>query len=534
MLSIVLQKKIVNYVFILILGSLSVFAFAPLLARLSMSIRSCFINVMFESLSHYTLWGLVAAFIQLSITVGVILRVMLTRHPPGSSFAWILITGMIPFAGFVLYLIFGERPIGQLRSKRYRALLLRHRKMHRQKLTPTGPLPQHLARHRTLIHLATRVSNQPVTFGSRLQLLSTTDTIFNAIINDINHAARSIHMEFYIWHSAGRVQAVADALIAAKKRGCSVRLLVDDFGSRGFLKGRHCEEFRRNGIEIAAAMPMRLAHLFGLQRADLRLHRKTIVIDGKIAYTGSLNMIDPLEYDVAKTVGAWVDAMVRIVGPAVPPLEKIFQIDWALQPDGNMSDHKPLPINRCTPQYGRGTVITVASGPYTSHDPNLYLLLETINNARFSLTITTPYFVPNEAMVAAILNAAYRGVRVKIILPQKTDSVLVGYAAKRYFDDLLQAGVKIFYYKGGLLHTKSISVDEEYAIFGTVNFDNRSIHLMFEMMLLIFDARFIADLNRLHQSYIAQSEPLEVNRWRKRPVLQRIKEGAAYLISPLL
>ena len=447
------------------------------------------------SLDSIITFSTLAALVQFGIIISVILRVMLTRHPPGSAFAWILITTLLPYFGFILYLLFGERPIGQLRATRFRKHLAHLKELSRQKLTPTGPLPRHLARHRTLIHLATRMGNLPVTSGTEIRLLSSSDDTFAAIISDI---------------------------------------LVDDFGSRAFLKSDTCRAFRNAGIEVAKAMPMRLLHFFGLQRVDLRLHRKTIIIDNEIGYTGSLNMIDPHTYDAARTVGPWVDAMVRLTGPAVQSLRATFLIDWAIQPDGDPSDlervHSVPPI----PQLGTATIVTVPSGPYGQKDPNLYLLLDTINAARFNITITTPYFVPNEGLATALLSAAYRGVKIRLIVPANADSKAVTWAARRYFDDMLSAGVEVLLYNGGLLHTKSISVDDEYAVFGTVNFDNRSIHLNFEMMLLIFDACFIHDLKKLHDSYAEQCSRLDPETWYRRPVSERLKEGACYLISPLL
>ena len=486
------------------------------------------------SLDSIITFSTLAALVQLCIIIGVILRVMLTRHPPGSSFAWILVTTLLPYFGFILYLLFGERPIGQIRATRFRRHLARLKELSHQKLTPTGPLPRHLARHRTLIHLATRMGNLPVTSGTEIVLLSSSDDTFAAIIRDINSARHSIDMEFYIWHPGGEADRVAASLFKARERGVRVRILVDDFGARTFLRSETCRAFRHAGIDVAKAMPMRLLHFFGLQRVDLRLHRKTIIIDNEIGYTGSLNMIDPHTYDAASTVGPWVDAMVRLTGPAVQSLRATFQIDWAIQPDGDPSDLERVHAVRKIPQFGNATIVTVPSGPYGHQDPNLYLLLDAINAARFNITITTPYFVPNEGLATALLSAAYRGVKITLIVPSRADSWAVTWAARRYFDDMLAAGVSILLYNGGLLHTKSISVDDEYAVFGTVNFDNRSIHLNFEMMLLIFDTDFIQDIKKLQDSYAEQCSRLDPGTLRNRPMSERLKEGACYLISPLL
>ena len=193
------------------------------------------------SLDSIITFSTLAALVQFGIIISVILRVMLTRHPPGSAFAWILITTLLPYFGFILYLLFGERPIGQLRATRFRKHLAHLKELSRQKLTPTGPLPRHLARHRTLIHLATRMGNLPVTSGTEIRLLSSSDDTFAAIISDIEAACSSIDMEFYIWHPGGEADKVAASLLKAHERGVRVRILVDDFGSRAFLKSDTCK-----------------------------------------------------------------------------------------------------------------------------------------------------------------------------------------------------------------------------------------------------------------------------------------------------
>ena len=491
---------------------------------------------MFETFSsQLTFWGLMAVLLQIAIIIAVTLRVILTRHPPGSSFAWITITAVIPFVGFVLYLLVGERPIGQWRAKLYRQLTSLHQsKSELSQLLPIGPLPRALHNHESLLRLSTAVAHFPMASGSELQLLWETDQIFSAIISDIDQAQRTIDMEFYIWQSGGKVQHVMDALKRAHQRHCRIRLLLDDFGSREFLKSPECQSLINLGIEIRSAMPMRLLAFLGLQRADIRLHRKNIIIDNAVGYVGSLNMIDPMAYSDSKTVGAWEDAMLRIEGPAVESQMRVFEMDWRLQSQSSQLWVNP-PMEDVYLQKGTATTVCVPSGPYTTdHDPNLYLVLEVINHAQRSLTITTPYFVPNEPIIVALQNAAFRGVKIKLILPEKSNSLLATYAARRHFDTLLSLGVEILFYKERFLHTKSIVADGDYALFGTVNMDNRSLHINFEMMLLIIDSTFVRSLQALQRRYEAKSVQLQTTKWYRRPLIERLKEGFAHLLSPLL
>lgn len=481
-----------------------------------------------------TVWGSLAALIQLLIVAAVALRVMLTRHPPGASFAWILLTAALPYLGFLLYLMFGERPIGRLRARRLRKTLQAWERIGRHKLTPHGPLPSRMVRHRTFIHQATHVGGMPVTSGSSVKLLGSSAEAFSDIVAAIDAARTSVEMVFYIWESGGAVDTIEERLLGAVRRGVRVRILVDAFGSRSFLHSARRAHLEEGGITVASAMPLRFFGMFGLQRADIRLHRKVVVIDRHIAYTGSLNMIDPESYDAAKTVGPWVDAMVRLEGPAVLSLAGLWEFDWALQPDGDVSDFEYAYGSAEVEQRGTADVVCVPSGPYAQQDQGLLLVLGAINHAEYSLTIVSPYFVPNEGVVLALQNAVLRGVDVKLIVPHKTDSRFVSWAARRYFDDLLSAGVKILYYEGGLLHTKSITVDDECSLFGSLNIDNRSMHLNFELTMLILEPAFAKALDGLHRHYEASSVPIDPVRWRERPWKERLKEGASYLISPLL
>ena len=481
-----------------------------------------------------SLWSAFAAGLQLLIVLGVLLRVVLTRHPPGSAFAWILLTTILPFVGFLLYLVLGERPIGRLRARKLRAASQLWTNVARHRLTPLGPLPPNLIRHRTFLHLAAKLGGMPLFSGSSAILKASSLETIEALRQDIEAAQTSIDMEFYIWEDGGRISTITDVLIAAAQRGVRIRLLVDDFGSRVFLRSQARKRLEEVGIQIAAALPMRLLQMFGLQRADIRLHRKTVVIDRRIAYTGSFNMIDPHEYAEAVTVGAWVDAMVRIEGPAVRALETVCLFDWALLSDGDPSDAELPPENEIKLNTGVATIATIPSGPANRDDRNLLLILEAIGRAEHTLTITTPYFIPTESVISAIINARLRGAEVTLIVPERCDSAASGWAMRRYFDVLLEVGVKIMLYEGGLLHTKSIVVDNEFAVFGTLNIDNRSLHLNFELMMSIFDKNFVRSLTALHKTYEMHCSVIDPAIWRQRPISDRIKEGATYLISPLL
>jgi len=471
----------------------------------------------------------VAAAVQLTLVTGVILRVMLTRHPPGSSFAWILITVLVPYIGFLLYLLLGEKSLGRWHSRNIRREMRRRRQQFRH-----IPLGENFApeQHRGISRLASRLGKYPLTQDSSLHLMTDPSEIMTRIIADIDSAKELILMEFYIWDLGGRADDVSAALIRAAKRGVKCYVLVDDIGSAQFLKSDWSKQFEEAGILLQRALEVSFfSALFA--RADIRLHRKIIVIDHEVGYSGSMNVADPLFFKRDENVGQWVDAMVRAKGEIVKSLHHLFSFDWNVNNDKN-----PIPpFKYQTPPFDsteQASVMMVPSGPGTSSDANMRIMLEAIYQAKKSVHIVTPYFVPSEALVLALQNAAVRGVDVQLIIPEKSDSKLVTYASHRYFDDLLQAGVRIFFFQNGVLHTKSLLVDNELSLFGTVNMDMRSMHINYELMLLVLDRDFCAKIDKMHDDYRMQSRPISLIRWYHRPLIERMKEGASYLLSPLL
>lgn len=464
------------------------------------------------------------------LVVGVALRVMLTRHPPGSSFAWILVTLAVPFGGFVLYLLVGERPIGRSRRERVQDFTLRFRGWQLPGSAPLLTGSEASRDFEAMAVLAERITHLPARAGNALTLMSETRAILHALACDIATACTSVDLAFYIWNAGGEADEVEAALAAAAARGVRCRVLLDAMGSKVYLAGPGAARLRAAGVRVEAAMTVR-AWQMPFVRADLRLHRKIALIDDSAGYTGSLNLVDPRYFKQDAGVGEWVDAMVRIAGPALDGLRAVFAYDWMLQ-----TGEPPLGALAAQAEAGAplSVVQVVPSGPGFDRGVNLRLILEAVNRAHSRLLLTTPYFVPGDALSLALQNAALRGVEVRLLLPEKNDSRLVQYASRWYFDDLLAAGVRVMQYRGGLLHTKSITVDDTLSLFGTVNLDTRSLHLNFELMLLVLDESFTRALVALQQSYEADAVLLDAAAWRQRGMAARLKEGMSNLVSPLL
>lgn len=466
------------------------------------------------------------------IVVGLSLRVVTRRSPVGVSVAWMAVMFAVPFVGAGVYLLFGEKRLGRRRGKRMTERLAEVRGW-QVSLEPTCRAAGvgHDPRTEPLERLAERVFGFPVQAGNRLELLDGFQRIFDALVADIEGARVTCHLSFYLWHEGGRVIEVVDALVRAARRGVRCRVLADAVGSQRFLRGELADRLRRGGVEVRTALPAGpLPAVFS--RLDLRNHRKIAAIDGRVAYTGSQNLVDPRHFMQAAGVGEWVDAMVRITGPAVNALDGVFDLDWALE---SGAAFEPPARVEPWPQPPAGARVQVApSGPGLGPEAIHQLLLTAVYGARSELVMTTPYFVPGEAMLTALLSAAQRGVGVTLIVPARNDSLLVRYAGAAPFEDLLSAGVRIALFEGGLLHTKSLTVDGETSIFGSVNLDMRSLWLNFEISLLVYDAAFTAQLRSLQDRYLEASELVDLEVWRGRPRWRRLAEDTIRLLGPLL
>ena len=245
-----------------------------------------------------------------------------------------------------------------------------------------------------------------------------------------------------------------------------------------------------------------------------------------------MNLVDPRTFKQDSGVGEWVDAMVRVEGPVAAQFELTFSFDWSVDNPKvtHFNDRPPPP----SPREGGVIAQEFASGPVYRDDILYQVMLSAIIDAREELTITTPYFGPDDGLLHALMASARRGVNVTLIVPKLNDSTLVAWSSKSFYQDLMTSGVKIAEFKGGLLHTKSLLIDKRIAIFGSVNFDQRSLRLNFEISLIVYDNDFCAKLEKLIQSYLAQSDYVDPKVWAKRPAWRRYLENAAHLTSPLL
>ncbi len=481
-------------------------------------------------------WGLTSAIflLDLTIRVGLSLRVIMRKRTPSVSIAWLVIVLLFPFAGAITYLLLGETRLGERRAAR----LIKGRPMIRQWSTTLQHHPpidwaEVNPECQPLDRLVLAKTGIPTMAGNRLELIESAEDFFTRLLTDIREAKQSIFLEFYILSKGGRVDQLISELFEARKRGVCCRLLLDSIGSKPFLRSRMAASLRNAGVDIVEALPAGLIRALFV-RIDLRNHRKIALIDGEIAYTGSQNLVDPRFFKQKTGVGEWIDVMVRITGPVTELVQATFLFDWHLeQGKGEPEDPLTTPLHPGAPN-GQALVQLAPSGPGYGEDTIHNLLLTTIYAARREIVLTTPYFVPDNALLAALRSAAERGVEVWIIVPKHNDSHLVHYASRARYDLLTKAGVKIMAFGGGLLHAKTITVDHDFCLFGSVNLDMRSFWLNFELTLFVYDREFTREVRELQQGYLLQTTRYDTETFQNRSFGERLLENIALLVSPLL
>lgn len=470
----------------------------------------------------------------LLIRLGLSVRVIMRQLPVGVSLAWLSVILVFPFFGAVVYLFVGELRLGSRRMQRiaqmrapFNIWLNDLQQRVPVEWSGLGTTCQPLA------HLAESVFGIPALPGNLLELQNGADAFFPSLIGDIDAAQRTCHLEFYIWTLGGQADDVAAALIKAAARGVVCRVLLDAHGSGDFLTSELAEKLRGAGIAVRPALPVGLLRTIS-SRQDIRLHRKIVVIDGQIAYTGSLNLVDPRFFKQEAGVGQWIDAMVRVQGPAVEPLAITFLTDWEVEAAEGADVLRETGDARALPFRGTAAIQVVPSGPASQPQAIQQVVLMAIYAARRELVLTTPYFVPDESLLTALVSAARRGVDVRLIVPAHVDSMLVRLASQAHQSDLVAAGVQVLEFQEGLLHTKSVTVDGEFSLFGSLNLDPRSLHLNFEITLCVYDSDFTRTLRALQRSYEEQSTLTDAVELKTRPPFRRFVANVGRLLSPLL
>jgi len=479
----------------------------------------------------WIVWG--AVVLEGGIRLALACRVVARRISIPATLAWLLVLFFAPLVGIFAYLLVGENRLGRGRAAEHEAraagVAARALRFWR---TGRADWTEECEPYEQVARVSTAVGGLAPLRGNTLTLLHDSDEMLDALIADVERAREHCHILTYIWMKTEGGLRVGEAVSKAAQRGVACRVLVDGVGSRPFLRSDLCRQMRRAGVQVVAALPVSVPRML-LRRLDLRNHRKIACIDGRIAYTGSQNIAD-YTFRVSRRpwVGPWIDATVRVEGPAAQALETVFLSDWRLDADSWPEIESLLPdLGECP---GGSIVHVVPSGPGKGPTAVHEALVTALYSAREEIIITTPYFVPDEPMGAALRSAAMRGVDVTIVAPRQSDSPIVSAAGRAWFDELLDAGVRLMQYDPALLHSKTITIDRRVAIVGSANFDVRSFYLNFEITLFVYDSDFASLLRLLQKQYMSDSTDVEPHAWRSRSRVKRAAESVARLLSPLL
>lgn len=442
--------------------------------------------------------------------------IVLQKREPVATLSWLISLAALPYVGFVIYYLLGPQRIHRQRLRRVRA---------RAKFPPLpegfNPSPDALE----LARVAQATTGLPPSSASDVRLLIDGGAKYSALLRDVAAAREHVHLEYYIFYPDRTGTALRDALVERARAGVKVRLLLDAVGS-GKTPARFFRELVAAGGELAWFHPSRLLQVWKRPWLNLRSHRKIVVIDGRIAYTGGINITD--EEDERLRGDAYRDLHLRVEGNVVSSLQLVFVEDWAYA-----TGTPPLYLPPPPPHTPRVPVQVLVSGPDSSWEAIHRLHVSAIHSAVQRVWLATPYFVPGEAARMALTSAALGGLDVRLLVPRKSDSRVVTLAARSYFDELLAAGVKVYEYGPRMLHTKALLCDDDIAIIGSANFDHRSFRLNFEVSLMFGDAALCAELAALLECECAASARVQAE--RARPLLAvRLPEALARLVSPLL
>lgn len=463
-----------------------------------------------EHLKAYLVAGWVLYVLGLGIWI------VLQKREPVATISWLISLAALPYLGFVIYFFFGPQRIHRqrLRRTRVRAAL---------PAPPPGQAPNPAAIE--LARLAQSTTGLPPTTATRAELLIDGAAKYRQLLADVASAREHIHLEYYIYQPDRTGTALRDALIERARAGVRVRLLLDAVGS-GKASRRFLQPLLDAGGEVAWFHPMRVRWPWERPWLNLRTHRKIVVIDGRIGFTGGINVTDEEDEDLLAT--AYRDLHLRLEGDIVRSLQLVFVEDWAYATGAS-----PLQLQHPPPQPGAIAAQVLVSGPDSPWEAIHRLHVGAIQSARKRVWLMTPYFVPGEAAMMALSSAALGGLDVRLLVPRISDSRLVTYAARSYFDDLLDAGVKILEYGPRMLHSKALLCDDDVAIIGSANFDHRSFRLNFEISVMFHDRGLVAELSRLVEHDCLDC--VEVRDDRNRSLWRsRLPEALARLVSPLL
>ena len=471
--------------------------------------------------------GTVLSSIYALLIAAIIYILLKERRDPAETLAWILIILVIPVGGMLAYMLFGRswRKSRQFSydddtvSKKLRAICSEQLK------EISKPEYAELV-GRNFVTLLLNNGDAALTLGNRLKILNNGCECFPAMFADLRNASRFIHIEIFGIESGELFEQLLAILSERAASGVEVRVIFDSVGSRA-LKLRDVERMRAAGIEAYSYMPVWLPHF--ANKFNYRNHRKIVVIDGEVGYTGGMNIADRYLHGTKR--GVWRDTQIRLEGGSVTMLNAVFINDWSFVTDGELLyDMKYFPM----PDVPQTLPIQIAtSGPDSPHATIMQAYFAAIGNARRYIYLSTPYLLPNQPIVTALKVAAMSGVDVRILIPVRGDNMVVAWAGYSNIDTLLDSGVSVYLYKKGFNHSKFLVIDDELCSIGSANLDYRSFDTDFEVQAYIYDAKVSTELKGYFLADLEDSELITREGWEHRSRVSKIMEPVARLFGSL-
>ncbi|WP_062071489.1 cardiolipin synthase [Demequina sediminicola] len=453
------------------------------------------------------------------------------RRRPSSGTAWILLIVLLPIPGWLAFVVFGNYKLPKNRrdiQARINATIDEQIEQAKQESSVAFIDPEVKTQFHSVKLLAQEYGRLPAVAANSLDVLTDYNGAIETIVRDIEAARKTVFIEYYAMTLDDTTQPLFDALVAAKARGVDVRVMYDTWGSKKYPgKKPMLASLDDAGIAYEAILPL---HPPGKSyvRPDLRNHRKIVVIDNAIGYTGSQNMIDRAYH--RKDDIYYDELVVRMTGPVVLELGTLFMTDW-ISEGGSLEYRIEAPTDDPYSLPG-ATMQVLPSGPGFDGENNLKVFTHLLHLARTEITIVNPYFVPSEGLLGAIVAAAKRGVRVRMINSQAMDQWMIGYAQRSYYTTLLEAGVEVYLYNAPkLLHSKYILVDNEVTVVGSSNMDMRSFELNSELSLICYDTAIATEMSQITEMYQERSTRLDYDTWEERSVYKRTLENITRLTS---
>lgn len=482
------------------------------------------------------LLGIVLILVDLTIRI-VALIIIPRERKPTAAMAWLLAIFLIPFVGILLYLIIGNVKLPKKRMERQREIntMIEQRTETLDLGTDAAAWPSWF---RTLTEQNRVLGALPATGGNRAELIGDYQLSIDRIAEDIDTARQFVHVEYFIVAFDETTRGFFAAMERAVQRGVTVRLLMDHISSAKVpIHKETIAELDRIGVAWNYLLPVQpLKKRY--QRPDLRNHRKLVVVDGLVGYTGSQNLIHR-SYDSPKNLKRglmWQELVTRVTGSAVAAINAVFLSDWYSETDENLLTGEHLPVAEVPRDSSPDALVcqVVPSGPAYELENNLRLFLGLVNAAQEKVIITSPYFVPDEAMLYAITSARFRGLDVQLFVSEIGDQGMVWHAQRSYYGQLLRAGVRIWMYPAPyILHSKHLSIDDEVAVIGSSNMDIRSFNLNFEISFLVYGKTFVSAMREVEEGYRSAGRELTLEEWERQPASATFLDGVARLTSAL-